>query len=86
MTIASSNGLNDQVMAQGTGAKLTVQPEIRPDRTHSYRKDTDHYPIPETSQEDMSDAVRTMLLSVGEDPSGRGCSRPPSALPRPCGF
>ena len=80
MTIASSNGLNDQVMAQGTGAKPTVQPEIRPDRTHSYRKDTDHYPIPETSQEDMSDAVRTMLLSVGEDPEREGLLKTPKRV------
>jgi GTP cyclohydrolase I len=78
MTIASSNSLNDKA-ANGTGLKGKA-PEIRPDRTHSYREEADQYPIPETSQEDMSDAVRTMLLSVGEDPEREGLLKTPKRV------
>lgn len=77
MTIASSN-LNDNA-TNGTGLKGKT-PEIRPDRTHSYREEADQYPIPETSQEDMSDAVRTMLLSVGEDPEREGLLKTPKRV------
>ncbi|MEA5450312.1 GTP cyclohydrolase I FolE [Leptolyngbya sp. CCNP1308] len=78
MTIAPSNSLNDKV---NNGASLKGKPpEIRPDRTHSYREEADQYPIPETSQEDMSDAVRTMLLSVGEDPEREGLLKTPKRV------
>jgi GTP cyclohydrolase I len=76
MTIASSNGLNDQTKAPGK----IVPSSIRPDRTHSYRSDADQYPIPDTSYEDMSDAVRTMLLSVGEDPEREGLLKTPKRV------
>ncbi len=83
MTIASSNSLNDKTTngasANGAGAKGKA-PEIRPDRTHSYREEADQYPIPETSFEDMSDAVRTMLLSVGEDPEREGLLKTPKRV------
>ncbi|MBE9158912.1 GTP cyclohydrolase I FolE [Nodosilinea sp. LEGE 06152] len=77
MTIASSNSLNDKVTS---GVPKIAQPEIRPDRTSSYRDDADQYPIPETSQEDMTDAVRTMLLSVGEDPEREGLLKTPKRV------
>jgi GTP cyclohydrolase IA len=77
MTIASSNSLNDTTNGAGLKGKT---PEIRPDRTHSYREEADRYPIPETSQEDMSDAVRTMLLSVGEDPEREGLLKTPKRV------
>lgn len=83
MTIASSNSLNDKattsagVNSPGPKGKA---PEIRPDRTHSYREEADQYPIPETSQADMSDAVRTMLLSVGEDPEREGLLKTPKRV------
>lgn len=79
MTIASSNSLNDKATDNGASSKI-VQPAIRPDRTHSYREDADQYPIPETSLEDMSDAVRTMLLSVGEDPEREGLLKTPKRV------
>lgn len=78
MTIASSNSLNDKVA--GNGVPKIVQPEVRPDRTSSYRDDADQYPIPETSQEDMADAVRTMLMSVGEDPEREGLLKTPKRV------
>ncbi len=77
MTIASSNSLNDKTNGAGLKGKT---PEIRPDRTHSYREEIDQYPIPETSQEDMSDAVHTMLLSVGEDPEREGLLKTPKRV------
>jgi GTP cyclohydrolase IA len=78
MTIASSSSLNDKI---NKSASLKGKPpEIRPDRTHSYREEADRYPIPETSQEDMSDAVRTMLLSVGEDPEREGLLKTPKRV------
>jgi GTP cyclohydrolase I len=79
MTIASSNSLNDKSAGNGASSKI-VQPAIRPDRTHSDREDADQYPIPETSLEDMSDAVRTMLLSVGEDPEREGLLKTPKRV------
>ncbi|WP_017299921.1 GTP cyclohydrolase I FolE [Nodosilinea nodulosa] len=80
MTIASSNGLNDQATNRSAGTKAIAQPNIRPDRTHSYRSDADQYPIPETSHEDMAEAVRTMLLSVGEDPEREGLLKTPKRV------
>ncbi|MGF1517662.1 MAG: GTP cyclohydrolase I FolE [Nodosilinea sp.] len=88
MTIASSNSLNDKVTngagANGIGSNITgakgKSPEIRPDRTHSYREEADQYPIPETSFEDMSEAVHTMLLSVGEDPEREGLLKTPKRV------
>lgn len=80
MTIASSNGLNDQATSKNAGAKAVAQSNIRPDRTHSYRSDADQYPIPETSHEDMAEAVRTMLLSVGEDPEREGLLKTPKRV------
>lgn len=83
MTIASSNSLNDKATnsTSSIGAGLKGKtPEVRPDRTHSYREEVDQYPIPETSQEDMSDAVRTMLLSVGEDPEREGLLKTPKRV------
>jgi GTP cyclohydrolase I len=88
MTIASSNSLNDKTTngagsngagSNGAGSKGKA-PEIRPDRTHSDRKEADQYPIPETSFEDMSDAVHTMLLSVGEDPEREGLLKTPKRV------
>lgn len=78
MTIASSNSLNDKI--DKIASPKGKPPEIRPDRTHSYREEADQYPIPETSQEDMSDAVRTMLLSVGEDPEREGLLKTPKRV------
>lgn len=88
MTIASSNSLNDKTTngagSNGAGSKGTgfkgKAPEIRPDRTHSYREEADQYSIPETSFEDMSDAVHTMLLSVGEDPEREGLLKTPKRV------
>lgn len=83
MTTASSSSLNDKATNSSstidTGIK-GITPEIRPDRTHSYREEGDQYPIPETSQEDMNDAVRTMLLSVGEDPEREGLLKTPKRV------
>lgn len=78
MTIASSNSLNDKTNT--IASPKGKPPEIRPDRTHSYREEADRYPIPETSQEDMSDAVRTMLMSVGEDPEREGLLKTPKRV------
>lgn len=83
MTIASSNSLNDKT-ANGAGSNGASgkgkAPEIRPDRTRSYREEADQYPIPETSFEDMSEAVHTMLLSVGEDPEREGLLKTPKRV------
>ncbi|MGF1570708.1 MAG: GTP cyclohydrolase I FolE [Nodosilinea sp.] len=81
MTIASSNNLNDKASTNGLGAKpAAVQPIVRPDRTHSHGGEAKQYPIPETSFEDMSEAVRTMLLSVGEDPDREGLLKTPKRV------
>ncbi|TVP70780.1 MAG: GTP cyclohydrolase I FolE [Leptolyngbya sp. LCM1.Bin17] len=87
MTIASSNSINDKSSTNGRGLNGNIEgghgkgaSTIRPDRTHSYRSDADQYPIPDNSHEDMTDAVRTMLLSVGENPDREGLLKTPKRV------
>ncbi|WP_205369569.1 GTP cyclohydrolase I FolE [Thermoleptolyngbya sp. PKUAC-SCTB121] len=83
MTIASSNGFtNGSNGANSSPAKIdtpkqgeTLTLEVRPDRTTSYSQEHT-----EVSQEDMIDAVRTMLLGVGEDPEREGLLKTPKRV------
>jgi GTP cyclohydrolase IA len=81
MTIASSNGFNgNQVANSFSSSAKEVQPEVRPDRSTSHGHEAYAYPVPETAQEDMQDAVRTMLQSVGEDPEREGLLKTPKRV------
>lgn len=83
MTILSSNGINGSSAngnGSANGATSLKQEAIRPDRSKSVRSDLESYTLPETSQEDMEAAVRTMLLSVGEDPEREGLLKTPKRV------
>lgn len=73
MTIASSNGLNS--------TKLAESLQARPDRN---TLDGQHAPNlhipPEEMQDEMINAVRTMLLGVGEDPEREGLLKTPKRV------
>lgn len=76
MTIASSHGINDKVSPHG----LSTRGNILPDRALNHGGEAKPYAIPETSHDDMKEAVRTMLMSVGEDPDREGLLKTPKRV------
>jgi len=80
MTIAPSSDANSPTTLNGLGAKEIAHPTILPDRALSHGTEAQPHPIPETSLEDMQEAVRTMLLSVGEDPDREGLIKTPKRV------
>ncbi len=89
MTIAPSGNLNSGSSSNGNGngngVKSTKTPNrilTRPDRTSSLLNS--HQPQPQAftdvSDEQMMDAVRTMLLGVGEDPEREGLLKTPKRV------
>jgi len=52
---------------------------VRPDRNTLHRQDTEQ-PRVEVSTEDMMEAVRTMLVGVGEDPEREGLLKTPKRV------
>jgi GTP cyclohydrolase IA len=96
MTIASSNGLNGSNTAPINSAAMDAemisdevstsvsQPQPnkvvpRPDRSTTHGRTAQPHP-PEVSPEEMTDAVRTMLLGVGEDPEREGLLKTPKRV------
>jgi len=80
MTIATSstNSLPLSVNPGAAGVNLPKAPEVRPDRTtRIHGEDGDR---PEVTQEEMMDAVRTILLGVGEDPDREGLLKTPKRV------
>ncbi|WRH66331.1 MAG: GTP cyclohydrolase I FolE [Planktothrix sp. GU0601_MAG3] len=72
MTILSdTNGLKNE---------NTTGFSIRPDRTLSYGQSTQSQADSEVSDEEMMNAVRTMLLGVGEDPEREGLLKTPKRV------
>lgn len=82
MTIAPSGDTNSATAINGLVAKPLVHPTVLPDRTlrHNTGTEASQYVLPPTSQEDMADAVRTLLLSVGEDPEREGLLKTPKRV------
>lgn len=93
MTIASnySNGTNsngasnkgsrlEEELSSAKEALLNQSTETRPDRNTSHGKESQPRPTTETANEEMMDAVRTMLLSVGEDPEREGLLKTPKRV------
>jgi GTP cyclohydrolase I len=84
MTITSNgfNGINAQPKAQPF-SELPEQPNVpvRPDRTTSPRSEPQQRsPLEEVSTEEMMEAVRTLLLGVGEDPEREGLLKTPKRV------
>ncbi|MEQ9553043.1 MAG: GTP cyclohydrolase I FolE [Coleofasciculus sp. G3-WIS-01] len=81
MTIASSNGVNrSESMTPGTRNTSIPQVEPRPDRNTHNGQQPKLGLSGETSTEDMMDAVRTLLLGVGEDPEREGLLKTPKRV------
>jgi GTP cyclohydrolase IA len=85
MTIASSNGINgtsssmsssESTESSNVAAKVTV----RPDRITKHGREAKPHPVPENASEEMTAAVRTMLLNVGEDPEREGLLKTPKRV------
>jgi GTP cyclohydrolase I len=76
MTIASSGNPNTSSSSNGNGAKPNVI-STRPNRATSATSSQSQH---EVSDDEMIDAVRTMLLGVGEDPEREGLLKTPKRV------
>ena len=87
MTIASStdsNGLNststDSMKLSQTADNNIPRIPTRPDRNSSHGQESS-VPVPsEVGQEEMMEAVRTLLLGIGEDPEREGLLKTPKRV------
>jgi GTP cyclohydrolase IA len=77
MTIASPNGFNASNSPVSKSAKSL---EPRPDRNTLNGQEAKLHPPSDISNEEMMDAVRTMLLGVGEDPEREGLLKTPKRV------
>jgi GTP cyclohydrolase IA len=83
MTIASSNGSTTSSSADSTKAptaKETKSLETRPDRNTQNGQQAKLQPPPEELNDEMMDAVRTLLVGVGEDPEREGLLKTPKRV------
>lgn len=78
MTTAFSNGSNSSI--NGIKSNLIDQVNSRPDRNTHNGKEALIHPTSETAKENMMDAVRVMLESVGEDPDREGLLKTPKRV------
>lgn len=78
MTIASTNGANG---SPSSSIKAPKNLETRPDRNTLHGKEEPKLQAPpEEIQDEMVDAVRTLLLGVGEDPEREGLLKTPKRV------
>lgn len=77
MTIASSSGFN---AANSASSKSGKGLEPRPDRNTLNGQEAKLSTPPDVSGEEMMNAVRTMLLGVGEDPEREGLLKTPKRV------
>jgi GTP cyclohydrolase I len=73
MTIASYDSVNGTTSKNGAKPYTSGANVVRPDRATHDGTEAQQYPIPETSHEDMKDAVRTMLSRWAKTQSGKVC-------------
>lgn len=84
MTIAGSNGSN---LSQSPLISDIAQAiSSRPDRNTHDGKQADLHPPSEESIEEMMEAVRTMLIGVGEDPEREGLLKTPKRVAKAMKF
>ncbi|HEY9849690.1 MAG TPA: GTP cyclohydrolase I FolE [Leptolyngbyaceae cyanobacterium] len=79
MTIASSNSSNGTASVSKP-ANSTLQISSRPDRNSLNGQESQIHPASEVSDEEMTEAVRTMLLGVGENPEREGLLKTPKRV------
>lgn len=85
MTTASTNGSNGKMSFQSTppatadAAATSNAIGVRPDRAKSLQEQG-LKPKTEVGMDEMMDAVRTMLLAVGEDPDREGLLKTPKRV------
>ena len=78
MTIASSNGSNCSQSPLIPDLVEAITP--RPDRNTNNGRQADVFPPKEEQMEEMEDAVRTLILGVGEDPEREGLLKTPKRV------
>jgi GTP cyclohydrolase I len=88
MTTASSNGINgtsspanSEVPSElNSDSSVVSKVSVRPDRTTTYGRESKPHPVPDNANEAMIDAVRTMLINLGEDPEREGLLKTPKRV------
>lgn len=82
MTSASngSNSINGTMPISTDSKDKAAQVVARPDRNTSHGQTVQPHPIPENAKEEMMDAVRAILLGVGEDPEREGLLKTPKRV------
>ncbi|MBN3887125.1 MAG: GTP cyclohydrolase I FolE [Nostoc sp.] len=78
MTIASSNGSNCSQSPLIPDLAEAITP--RPDRNTHNGRQADVFPPTEEQLDEMKDAVRTLILGVGEDPEREGLLKTPKRV------
>ena len=79
MTIASANGSNlSDPLPESTDALSRISP--RPDRNTLNGREPNLQPPPEEMNDEMMNAVRTLILGVGEDPQREGLLKTPKRV------
>ncbi|AVH66056.1 GTP cyclohydrolase I FolE [Nostoc sp. 'Peltigera membranacea cyanobiont' 213] len=78
MTIASSNGSNCSQSPLIPDLAEAITP--RPDRNTHNGRPADVFPPKEEQMEEMKDAVRAIILGVGEDPEREGLLKTPKRV------
>jgi GTP cyclohydrolase I len=83
MTTVSSNATNGANLSSPTvdfDLRQNNAPAVRPDRSTAHGQSIAPKPVSDESQLAMMDAVRTMLLSLGEDPEREGLLKTPKRV------